>query len=109
MDISYKDSNIQKTCENHKTASKKLGDQSAKKLNLRLQQIEATQNVAALVLGNPHPLKGDRNLQFALDLHGGHRLVFSPNHDPIPHKNENEIDWSLVTKIIIIFIGDYHD
>lgn len=109
MDISYKDNDLREICESHKDASKKLGDQSAKKLILRLQQIEATQNVAGLVLGNPHPLKGDRKSQFALDLHGGHRLVFIPDHNPIPYKNANEIDWSMVTKIMIIFIGDYHD
>jgi proteic killer suppression protein len=47
--------------------------------------------------------------QFALDLDGGRRLVFEPAHDPIPRKDDGGIDWSAVSRISIVFIGDYHD
>jgi toxin HigB-1 len=65
--------------------------------------------VQELVAGRPHPLKGDRAGQFALDLDGGKRLVFEPANEPIPYKQDGSIDGAIVTHICIVFIGDYHD
>ncbi len=65
--------------------------------------------VAELVAGRPHPLKGDRAGEFALDLEGAKRLVFQPDNDPIPLLEDGSIDWSKVTAVCIVFIGDYHD
>ena len=71
-----------------------------------------------LVAGRPHPLKGDseallrsadRAGQFAVDLEGAKRLVFEPANDPIPCNEDGSIDWSKVTHVCIVFIGDYHD
>ena len=71
--------------------------------------LEAATRVTDLVAGNPHPLKGDRLGQFALDLAGGWRLVFAPAHDPCPTRPDGSIEWSEITIISIEFIGDYHD
>jgi proteic killer suppression protein len=65
--------------------------------------------VRELVAGRPHPLKGDRAGQLALDLAGGKRLVFEPIEDPIPQHQDGNIDWSKVTQVCIVFVGDYHD
>ena len=69
----------------------------------------AAANVADLVAGRPHPLKGDRAGQFALDLDRGSRLVFEPAHEPVPIRDDQSIAWDQVTAIRIVFIGDYHD
>ena len=47
--------------------------------------------------------------KFALDLDGGKRLVFEPANDPVPLNEDGSIDWSKVTFVCIVFIGDYHD
>lgn len=86
-----------------------LGDIGAKKLAARLSEIEAALCVTDLVIGNPHPLKGDRHGQFALSLAGGWRLVFAPANDPIPLREDESILWSQVTIVCIEFIGDYHE
>jgi proteic killer suppression protein len=65
--------------------------------------------VTDLVAGHPHPLKGDRDGEFALDLAGGRRLVFAPANDPLPRNTDGSIDWSRVTIVSIEYIGDYHD
>ena len=44
-----------------------------------------------------------------IGLAGGKRLVFKPNHNPVPKKDDGGINWTLVTSVIIVFIGDYHD
>jgi hypothetical protein len=51
----------------------------------------------------------DRAGEFALDLDGGKRLVFESANDPVPVNEDDSIDWSKVTSIRIVFIGDYHD
>ncbi len=109
MDIHFKDKKLRELCEKRAVAEKKLGAASARKLRTRLDDLEAATRVTDLTAGNPHPLKGDRHGQFALDLAGGWRLVFAPMHDPCPVKDDQSIDWSHVTIISIEYIGDYHD
>ncbi len=109
MEISFGDGKLQKLCEQQALAQKKLGHDCARKLRSRLADLDAADSVQELVAGRPHPLKGDRTGQFALDLDGGRRLVFKAVNEPVPRKNDGSIDWSRVTKVCIIFIGDYHD
>lgn len=109
MEVRYKDKKIRDLCERQAVAEKKLGADSARKLKVRLVALEAAARVTDLVAGNPHPLKGDRLGEFALDLAGGRRLVFAPAHDPCPKRPDGGIDWSLVTIVSIRYIGDYHD
>ena len=109
MEILFKDKKIQDLCEKRAIAEKKLGSVCARKLRARLADLEAAAAVTDLVAGNPHPLKGDRKGQFALNLDGGSRLVFRPAHNPCPQNTAGGIDWSRVTIICIEFIGDYHD
>ena len=77
MEVRYKDKKIRDLCEKQAVAEKRLGAASARKLRLRLLALEAAARVTDLVAGNPHPLKGDRLGQFALDLCPGPR--------PLPH------------------------
>lgn len=108
MEIHFKDKKIRELCEKQSVAAKKLGAVCAKKLRTRLDDLDAATRVTDLVAGNPHPLKGDRHGQFAVDLAGGWRLAFSPRQDPCPVNDDLAIDWSQVTIISIEFIGDYH-
>lgn len=109
MKLHFKDKKIRQLCEQQSAADKKLGTACARKLRARLADIEAAATVTDLVAGNPHPLKGDRAGQFALDLAGGLRLVFAPDHDPCPEHPHGGIDWPQVTAVCIEYIGDYHD
>jgi len=109
LEVRYTNKKIRELCEKQATAEKKLGAACARKLKVRLLALEAATCVTELVAGNPHPLKGDRNGQFALDLAGGWRLVFAPAHDPCPIRLDGSIDWFQVTIVSIEYIGDYHD
>jgi len=109
LEVRYKDKKIRELCEKQAVAEKKLGAASTRKLKVRLVALEAATRVSDLVAGNPHPLKGDRFGQFALDLAGGWRLVFAPAHDPCPTRPDGGIEWSQVTIVSIEYIGDYHD
>ena len=109
MELDFQDKGLKVLCEKRYTAEKKLGMTCARKLRNRLSDLAAATRVTELVAGHPHPLKGDRAGQFALDLEGGRRLVFEPDHESCPRREDNAIDWSRVTRVRIVFIGDYHD
>lgn len=109
MEIDFRDDKLRNLCEKERVARKKLGVACARKLRSRLADVHATRVVTDLAVGRPHPLKHDRAGQFALDLAGGVRLVFAPDHDPVPQTRDGSIDWSQVTAVCIEFIGDYHD
>jgi proteic killer suppression protein len=109
VDIEILDDDLRKTCEQERSATKAYGRPCARKLRARLADLIAAMNVQELVAGRPHPLKGDRSGQFSLDLQGGVRLVFEPANDPIPKRDDGGIDWRSVTRVRIVFIGDYHD
>ncbi|MGO9956301.1 MAG: hypothetical protein ACLP50_10040 [Solirubrobacteraceae bacterium] len=58
--------------------------------------------------GNCHQLTVDRAGEFALDLRGAYRLMFVPDHDPVPTLPHGGDDESLVTKVLITEVVDYH-
>jgi toxin HigB-1 len=109
LKVNFKDKKIREMCEKQAVAEKKLGAACARKLRGRLSDLEAAARVTDLAAGNPHPLKGDRQGQFALDLAGGWRLVFAPDLNPCPTRPDGGIDWSQVIIVCIAYIGDYHD
>lgn len=109
MKVSYEDEDVEALCKQSRVATKKLGAESAKKLQRRLSELHAASVVSELVIGRPHPLEYDRSGQFAVDLHKGKRLIFKPTHQPPPFKTDGSIDWSQVTEITIIGAEDYHD
>ncbi len=108
MQIAFKDKKLRELCENKKKAEAELGTDGAKKLRTRLSDLEAAANVCELIAGRPHPLEPDSLREFSVELADGKRLVFTPDHEPIPLNKHNKTDWAKVTAIILVFIGDYH-
>ncbi len=73
--------------------------------------VQAAPNLAAVPTDKPvrrHLLKGNRAGQFAVDLVHPYRLVFKPNHAPVPLREDGGIDTERVTAITIIDVVDYH-
>lgn len=109
MDILFLNDDLRSLCTEERLAKKRLGNSGFTKLVRRLHDLEAAQNVSELIAGHPHPLKGDRAGQFALDLDGGRRLVFSPAYPAPPLRDDGSIAWDQVYAVRVVFIGDYHD
>jgi proteic killer suppression protein len=109
IEISFANTKLRDLCEQEKVARRNLGDLSAKKLKTRLADLRAASHVGELVAGRPHPLKGDRLGQLALDLHGADRLVIKAENDPIPMLQGGAVDWAQVDKVQVVFVGNYHD
>jgi proteic killer suppression protein len=109
MEVRFESERLRELCQQQRVAERRLGTVCARKLQARLVELRTATAVAELASGRPHPLAGDRAGEFALDLEGGRRLVFVPDDDPVPSRDDGSIDWSQVTIIRIVFIGDYHD
>jgi proteic killer suppression protein len=107
--IVYDNKDLEKLCLTDRLQKKQLGQAGARKLRARLADLMAAARVSDLIAGHPHPLTGDRAGQSSLRLDGGRRLVFEPEHDPFPLRDDGSLDWSQVTAVRILFIGDYHD
>jgi toxin HigB-1 len=109
MRIEFASPDLRELCESERRAVRELGRPCARKLFARLADLKAAENVNELVAGYPHPLKGDRAGQFSVRLEGGKRLVFQSANQPVPTNDNGNIDWKRVTRLSIVFIGDYHD
>ena len=92
---------------------KKHGALRAKKLKIALIQLHAAPNLGIFAppMSSPHrchELTGNRKGQLTVDLDHPYRLIFEPNHNPLPQRAEGGLDWKLVTAIEIIGIEDTH-
>jgi len=78
---------------------------------LRMAVLKAANHLGLVPVERPvrrHQLSGNRKDEFAVDLVHPYRLVFRPNHDPIPRKDDGGIELEVVTAIEIVEIVDYH-
>ena len=110
MEISYANSKIQKICTDEKIARKELGNDGAKALIKRLDQMRDAEYLEAL-RGQPgwwHELTGDRKGELACSVSGRIRLIFTPANDPLPTKPDGGLDWTQVTAVMNLEIVDYH-
>ena len=111
MQINYRPKKINKTVEYPKSIAKNYGSM-AKKVKQRLEELKAAENlevIRKLPAARCHELKENLKGKLAVDVSGNHRIIFEPDHDSPPRKPDGGLDWSLVTKITILAIGeDYH-
>ena len=85
--------------------------QMARKVNQRLKDLTDADNLAimrAIPAARCHELTGNRKGELSVDVSGNYRLIFEPNHDPLPRKADLGLNWDEVTKIQINEIEDYH-
>lgn len=110
MEIDYGNRRLKKQLSNASEIKMAFGNQ-AKKIAQRLDDIQASPNLAVLIqipAANCHILKGDRKGEWALDISPNFRMIFEINHDPIPYNEDESINTKEVTAIKITEITDYH-
>lgn len=100
MIVRYKSRKIEKVCTDATIAEKQYGFEMAVKIQTRIGELIAADNVDMLVrfgVGRCHPLKGQRKKQYAMDLIHPYRLIFTSTKD-LPDAHE----------ALVIEIVDYH-
>lgn len=112
MKIVYKTKTLHKVCNGSKWAVRAYGAKGGKKLMQRMNELNSFECLADVPKFPParcHQLDGNRKGQFSVDLEQPYRLIFEPDHNPMPRIEDGGIDLQAVTKIKILEIVDTHD
>lgn len=111
MDIVFRNSKLEKLCNNRAYREQQYGPQRAKLLGRRLDELRAADclaDIAKLPQTRCHELKGDRKGQISVDLDHPYRLLLVVADEPVPLKPDGGLDWGKVTAIEIIRVEDTH-
>jgi len=108
--IQFQNPKFRDECNNQRLLIKRQGTRRAKKINQRLDDLKAAENLSVMkhLPGRCHELIGDRHGQLSLDLDHPWRLIFVPADDPPSLKGDGGIDWSNVRVVKILGIEDTH-
>ncbi|MBT8420334.1 MAG: killer suppression protein [Gammaproteobacteria bacterium] len=116
MDIRFKTKKLEKELGSTKGRAK-LGAIRAKLLMRRLDLLFSAETLADLLPPCSGPSRchelteGKRGKQkpLSVDLDHPYRLIFAPDHEPLPIRDEGGLDWSKVTAITILGVEDTHE
>jgi plasmid maintenance system killer protein len=103
---------MQKVCTDKKLMIRTLGDQMARRLQSRLNELEAAvvlEDIRSLPQARAHELSGGRDEQISLDLVHPMRLVLSIGDEPVPRRADGGLDWSRTQTAIVEEITDTHE
>ena len=111
VQVTCDDRLLRKQLADSARALRELGKVRAKRLASRVADLQALATLAdgEHIPGRLHPLVGDRDGQFSLDLDHPYRLLFVPDHDPLPELLTGGLDRAAVTQVRLIGIVDTHD
>ncbi len=111
MQVCFATRKMQKVCSSDKEMRRTFGPELAGRLQQRLAELAAADtldDISRLPPARCHELKGDRAGQLSVDLGHPRRLVFQPDHDPIPLKDDGGLHWASVTRIVVLEVCDTH-
>lgn len=111
MEIIFKTSKLRKIFNSERLLQAEYGAEMGRVIMRRMSVLWAARTLQEVPIKPPqrrHELKGRRKGQFAVDLKHPHRLVFRPNHDPLPRKPDGGLDLEAITAITILNVEDYH-
>src|SRR5258707_5011598 len=95
MEISFASRKMQKSCSSEKAMRAAYGVNTAKKLKLRLAELEAAaslEDLRRLPQASCHEYKGSGQGHLSEDLADPYRLIFEPANDPVPSKEVHGLD-----------------
>lgn len=110
MEINYKNKKIGKTLSSPKEIITHYGTK-AKNIKQRIDELKAAEtlfDISFLPQARCHELKGTLKSCLAVEVSANYRIIFKPNHSPIPQRASGGFDWRAVTKITVISVEDYH-
>ncbi len=111
MEVSFKTRKLEKRFERPGSLGKAYGHRMGRVINGRINILLGASNLSEVPTKPPvrrHQLTGRRKGQFAIDLVHPHRLIFEPDHEPVPRKDDGGMDLNRITAIKILDVVDYH-
>lgn len=110
MEILYSNNKLKKQITDLRELDKAFG-QLARQINKRVSELTSCDNLSIMKLfpqAKCHELSGNRKGQLAIKVSGNFRIIFIPNHNPVPEKEDGGMNWVEITSITIIEVSDYH-
>ena len=111
MNIAFRNKTLKKVFNSEKELKKEFGSEKARLIMRRMAVLRASPVLAEVPYTKPerrHELSGKRSGQFAVDLKHPYRLIFKPDHKPLPRKDDGGLDLAQITAIKILGVEDYH-
>jgi plasmid maintenance system killer protein len=111
MDILFATSQLRDLVNDTRALRHKYGDDRAKKIRRRLDDLRAASCLQDLFRGpgRLHELTGNRKGQLSIVIAGASRLILEPANEPLPRKSDGGFDWPRVTQVRILeIVEDYH-
>lgn len=110
MDVGFGSEKLAELCNTEAQLIRKYGKAAARKISRRLQLLLSQQSLEGVrgLPGDCHELKGKRRGQLAIDVSGSLRLIIEPAHNPSPRKPDGGLDWSVIKRVRVIEVDDYH-
>lgn len=110
MEFEFQTGKLRKELTEQKAMDRAYGSRSSA-LRRRLAVLRNARCLAEVPKTPPdrcHKLTADRLGQFAVVIKGNWRLVFVPDHDPLPLLLDGGVDEAAITKIRFVEVVDYH-
>jgi len=111
VDISFKSRKLAKVFNSEKELLRKYGKRMGMLIKRRMMVLRSAPTLEDVPYKRPerrHELTGERKGTFAIDLEHPYRLVFKPEHNPLPRREDGGIDLRKATAITILDVEDYH-
>jgi len=111
VEINFKTRKLTKVFNSNRELTREYGPSMAKIIQLRLAVLRSAPSLDYVPHQPPerrHELTHNRSGQYSVDLKQPYRLVFEPNHDPLPFREDGGMDIDRITSITILEIIDYH-
>jgi proteic killer suppression protein len=115
LDIFFKSKKLQKSIDEGSQLEKMHESKRAKKIQIRMAELRAAESLMDFWPPKSGPSRcheltqGRRNGQLSVDLDHPYRLIFVPEHEPVPEREGGGLDWSKVTAVKILGVEDTHE
>lgn len=111
MKVSVRTTKLQKLLREHRELVKEYGEKRARSIEKCITFLRGVSDLFNVPHTKPfrcHELTGNRKGEFAVDVDEKLRIIFVPDHNPVPKLPDGGIDRKAVNEIVIIEVEDYH-
>lgn len=105
MELSFATEQLRSICESRRSATNKLGADTARSLEMVLADIEACQTVEEFTLLYGDQATSSKADRWQVSIEGAVTMTFASGHVSPPLKKDGRVDWRKVTRVRIEAIG----